>query len=605
MMHRRLLLYGFLIIFFSTIILIPVSPSIEVIPLRDSGVFLYSGSQILHGHIPYRDFWDHKPPVIYYLNTLGLLLGNGSRWGVWLLEVLSLSIAGAFCFSLLKKAFGTLPALLGLIALGSFLFSTISGGNLTEEFALPLQFAAIHLFIQAEEQKGHAWRGYVIGVLLGVTFLLKQNLIGIWLSLLIYLLITRVASRRWHVLIVELVTILLGSISVLLVFVIFFATQGALADFWDAAFKYNFAYVNGSLLKRVKAILTGMRIVRSIWGIFFLSLTAYAMGLLYATFENSHRILQLLQKRYLGLPVVVLGVGVAAFGWGSDLLGFGGSPGLGLRQIELLVLGSVIILWGIAHITGFAHRKLSPFLNTRNKSLSLSPHARRLLYLSLIGLPIEWFLVGVSVRAYPHYYIPWIPVSVLLIGFFAYILDSMARVVYIHEKNRLAPFLLPAFIMVIGFQPLFAIALISLSVDVQRQKTVEYVQDHTSNMDSILIWGSEASIHFLTHRQAPTRFFYQYPLYMSGFTRPALIDELLIDLRTRKPKLIIDSKNCEAPLTRSFARECYELGQMQRYGVTYPSGLDKLNEYIASNYTLVDHIGPEEWPVFVYEGPPH
>ena len=211
----------------------------------------------------------------------------------------------------------------------------------------------------------------------------------------------------------------------------------------------------------------------------------------------------------------------------------------------------------------------------------------------------------VSVRAYPHYYIPWIPVSVLLIGFFAYILDSMARVVYIHEKNRLAPFLLPAFIMVIGFQPLFAIALISLSVDVQRQKTVEYVQDHTSNMDSILIWGSEASIHFLTHRQAPTRFFYQYPLYMSGFTRPALIDELLIDLRTRKPKLIIDSKNCEAPLTRSFARECYELGQMQRYGVTYPSGLDKLNEYIASNYTLVDHIGPEEWPVFVYEGPPH
>ena len=41
---------------------------------RDSSVFLYVARRIQDGGVPYRDVWDHKPPLIY---LIGLLAGWG------------------------------------------------------------------------------------------------------------------------------------------------------------------------------------------------------------------------------------------------------------------------------------------------------------------------------------------------------------------------------------------------------------------------------------------------------------------------------------------------------------------------------------------------
>ena len=70
---------------------------------RDNGFFLYAGSQILKGKIPYIDFWDSKGPIIFYINALGLLVGKGSRWGVWLLEFVFLFVESAVFFRVVKK----------------------------------------------------------------------------------------------------------------------------------------------------------------------------------------------------------------------------------------------------------------------------------------------------------------------------------------------------------------------------------------------------------------------------------------------------------------------------------------------------------------------
>ena len=56
---------------------------IAELPDRDSGVFLYIGSRILEGEVPYRGIWDHKGPLIYYINALGIALTPGSEYGVW------------------------------------------------------------------------------------------------------------------------------------------------------------------------------------------------------------------------------------------------------------------------------------------------------------------------------------------------------------------------------------------------------------------------------------------------------------------------------------------------------------------------------------------
>ena len=192
--------------------------------------------------------------------------------------------------------------------------------------------------------------------------------------------------------------------------------------------------------------------------------------------------------------------------------------------------------------------------------------------------------------------------SATLMGFFAYVLDSIAFPANAGGRKPLSALLLPALILVVGFQPLLVIAQTSPLADLDTYEATKYVINHTRPDDYVLVWGSEASVHFLARRRTPGRFLYQYPLYMIGYSKPVLIDELLTDIATYKPKLIIDSQNCESPLTPSFAKRCDESGRMQRYGISYPPDISRINEYIASNYELAGSIGPQEWPVYIYVG---
>jgi hypothetical protein len=119
--------------------LIQNSPAFNPIPTRDPGVFLYVGWRILNGEVPYKDVWDHKPPVIYYLNALGLALTENSRWGVWIIEFIFLFLAAMVGFRLLKKHFGFYPSIISqllwlitlplLFADGNLLTSTLCRFN--------------------------------------------------------------------------------------------------------------------------------------------------------------------------------------------------------------------------------------------------------------------------------------------------------------------------------------------------------------------------------------------------------------------------------------------------------------------------------------------
>ena len=130
------------IILIALAITIPNNPSNLKIPNRDSGVFLYMGSSILDGQVPYRDAWDHKPPVIFYLNAFGLIIGGGSIWGVWAIEVFSLILTAWIGFRLLDESIDRFAAVFGtLLWLGTYILLWIrSGGNSAEEYAFLFQF---------------------------------------------------------------------------------------------------------------------------------------------------------------------------------------------------------------------------------------------------------------------------------------------------------------------------------------------------------------------------------------------------------------------------------------------------------------------------------
>lgn len=283
-------------------VLLPTSPWNLQFAYRDSGVFLYTGWRILNGELPYRDIWDHKPPVIFYINALGLSLSDGSRWGVWLIELVLLSMAAFLGFQLLKKAFGLLPSFFSLLLWLLSLVYVLQGGNLTTEYTLSLQFAALWLVYHADKSKRPDWNFFLIGLTGAIAFFTKQTAVGIWIAILVYLTFKRLFSRQGRQWFRESSLIALGALTFSAVVTVFFWIQGALPQLWNAAFEYNFIYsarTSGDLSERLDTIIRGIRPLTRV-ALLQLGLTGYAFAILLLLFRRN-----LLDK---ALPLVFIGL---------------------------------------------------------------------------------------------------------------------------------------------------------------------------------------------------------------------------------------------------------------------------------------------------------
>lgn len=255
---QRRLLWAVLILVLVLIALLPATPLLYHTPNTDSAIFHYIGDKIRLGELPFRDVYDHKPPLIFYLNALGLFLGQGSRWGVWAIEFISLSAAGLLGFAFLRRYFGTLAGLLGMGAMLLNLAFVHDRGNLTEEYALPFQFAALFLLSGVERSGRGGWRLFFIGVMLSMASTLKQPLAGIGLSIAVYLAWFYLSRRDVRGLILAGLRVGLGFAVVWLVWFVYFAAVGIFSEFWEAAFAYNVALSGITLERRIQALFSAM-----------------------------------------------------------------------------------------------------------------------------------------------------------------------------------------------------------------------------------------------------------------------------------------------------------------------------------------------------------
>ena len=214
-------------------------------PNRDGGLFMYMGDQVLKGKLLYVDIWDNKGPLIFYLNALGLFLGQGHRWGVWGLEFIFVFLAAFLGFMLMKRMWGIAPAIFGTYFWLIGFNSVMRGGNFTEDYSLLFNFAAIYLFWN-DLQKGPKWiYQFMIGVMLALSFLLRANNIGVELSIAIAVVVASFLDKDWSLSLKKLAWIAAGSLTVFAFVAIYFYALGTLQEMVIAGYTYNFFYSDG------------------------------------------------------------------------------------------------------------------------------------------------------------------------------------------------------------------------------------------------------------------------------------------------------------------------------------------------------------------------
>lgn len=237
-------------------LLSPLGPFSKDMPAADSTVFLSIGQGILDGKVPYVDFFDHKGPLLYAINAGGLLLGKFLGlscgflpWGgVWILELVSLFLALLFAFKTALLFAAPRPAMLAVlvnsVCLGAFFYQ----GNLPEEYALPLVFASLYLylrhFISGVELRGRDT--VLLGVFAGMSLLLKPNMFSVWAACSGVLCLQMALARDWRRFALHVGSFFSGVALVFVPVFLLLAITGALPDFFGQYVLFNLRYASHS-----------------------------------------------------------------------------------------------------------------------------------------------------------------------------------------------------------------------------------------------------------------------------------------------------------------------------------------------------------------------
>lgn len=277
-------------------------------PHPDSGIFLYIGQQILNGSTLYADLWDNKGPVLYYINALALLIGNGTVWGLYFTEFLSLFIAVLLGYLVIEKELGRIPAIFASIIWPLALFYLYDkGGNFTEEYSLSLGFAAVYLYLRSVNSQSSLIYIFLIGVTFSITLMLRPNNTGIEVSIALLIFISGILSRNFYLLVKQILAYGLGAVLVLAAVLFYFHQMKALGDFYDSFVRYNSIYSVTTMSDRISSLLFGLRLL-SPSGLPIVAIAAWIAGVftLLNTPDGSGRRSVLIPLAVIGLPVELI-----------------------------------------------------------------------------------------------------------------------------------------------------------------------------------------------------------------------------------------------------------------------------------------------------------
>jgi hypothetical protein len=215
----------------------------------NSGVFLAMGEQMAGGATPYRDVWDHKPPLVFYLNEAGVRLGRAAGLaGPCAVLLVCLPFTFGFfavMYAMAAPVLGALPALIGILLACHLLPALALTPNETQAFALPLEALSLLLLERewsaASEAEGRPLFAVAQGAIGALLLLLQPNLIGATFVYGIAVAFLLPREQRGRRLTARLSLAAIGFAAtcgaVLLLFL-----HGAVRDFFYAAFQFNFQY---------------------------------------------------------------------------------------------------------------------------------------------------------------------------------------------------------------------------------------------------------------------------------------------------------------------------------------------------------------------------
>ncbi|WP_309065065.1 hypothetical protein [Microbacterium sp.] len=226
----------------------------------DAAIFRVVGSALRNGQELYVDVWDHKGPMLFFIEWLGQVIREG-RAGIFAIQATALTASLALVMSLARRfvpGVATAAILALMLAVLSF---TFEGGNLSEEFSLPfivfVLYGALRALADEEDLRGRRELALFagMGAAFAFTFFIRANnampIAGIFAGLLIQMLLRRVPVVK------RFLAAVIGFLVVTGLIVGWFALRGTLDDMMNATFWFNMRYIGDASIRPKAAAYIG------------------------------------------------------------------------------------------------------------------------------------------------------------------------------------------------------------------------------------------------------------------------------------------------------------------------------------------------------------
>ena len=246
--NLRIKIFCFLISFFNLLIASESSPLYPMNTWVDINAYFTVGKAMFQGMVPYKDLFDQKGPIIYFIYGLASLISKRSFIGVFLFEIIFFSSFLYYSYKIIelvsnkKYSYVILPTLACLVCISN----SFSHGCSVEEFCLPFFSFTIYSLIKFIKEKSISRKKTIIlGIISGVIFLIKYTLIAPLFALGVIGLIIYIKQKEYKKAIVFSFDFFLGISIVVVPWIIYFILVDGLNEFIDVYFLINiFSYGN-------------------------------------------------------------------------------------------------------------------------------------------------------------------------------------------------------------------------------------------------------------------------------------------------------------------------------------------------------------------------
>lgn len=252
MLAKRHWVKDFIIIFFLLLFSFIICMKSPINPFAahgtswvDSSVFKYIGGRMAKGDVPYRDMFDHKGPIIYFLNMLGYYIAPNR--GIWVIEFIFMFFSLLGSYKVVRLFCNVGCSLFIVMIPMSLIFSYFEGGNLVEEYAMPFQIWATYIYMEyLLNDRITNIRVVLCGIFFACVLLLRPNMISVWIVFSIAVLLRSIKEKNITKLIVFLAEFICGMAIIIIPSVVYLLLNNAFIDFWFDYIKFNILY-SGSM----------------------------------------------------------------------------------------------------------------------------------------------------------------------------------------------------------------------------------------------------------------------------------------------------------------------------------------------------------------------